>query len=104
MVVGVSTVFGCQAKGLCVSSLLFRIMRICLDIVAPHSRSIAEGEELHPAVRNALDPGYPPLMLSLSCGFVLVNAQPVVSGDSNAPPKGVRLRIGVALSQDGLNW
>ncbi|CAN0249835.1 unnamed protein product, partial [Hapterophycus canaliculatus] len=22
----------------------------------------------------------------------------------NAPPKGVRLRIGVALSQDGLNW
>ncbi|CAM9855152.1 unnamed protein product [Ectocarpus fasciculatus] len=34
--------------------------------------------------------------------FGLTN--PVVCGDSNAPPKGVRMRIGVALSQDGLNW
>ncbi|CAM9465141.1 unnamed protein product [Ectocarpus sp. 4 AP-2014] len=31
-------------------------------------------------------------------------SNPVVCGDSNAPPKGVRMRIGVALSQDGLNW
>eukprot|EP00904_Undaria_pinnatifida_P003951 jgi/Undpi1/13557/HiC_scaffold_8.g03216.m1 len=36
--------------------------------------------------------------------FGMSNPTTSGGGGGNAPPKGVRLRIGVALSQDGVNW